>query len=53
VHALEVGTNVTMIRPRLEGHSQWHVDDLPALVRHGREATEEVLSEYPVVAVRS
>lgn len=50
VHALELGANVTMIRPRLDGHSQWHVDDLPALVLGGREATEKVLRDYPVVA---
>jgi len=53
VHALELGVNVTMISPRLHGHSQWHADDLPALVQRGRDAAEEALSDYPVVTARS
>lgn len=52
VHALELESNVTMIRPRLGQRSQWRDEDVESLVRLGREAAEEVLADYPATATR-
>ncbi|WP_159449153.1 patatin-like phospholipase family protein [Demequina sp. NBRC 110055] len=52
VHEWEISADVTMIEPRLGGHTAWGVDDLGTLVLLGREAAERELEDYPVVAGR-
>ncbi|WP_159449358.1 patatin-like phospholipase family protein [Demequina sp. NBRC 110051] len=52
VHEWEISADVTMIEPRLAGHTAWGVDDLGTLVTLGREAAERELDDYPVIAGR-
>lgn len=52
VHEFEIRSDVTLIYPKLQHRSQWVARDLPGLVQLGRDAAEEVLSDYPVLSPR-
>ncbi|MFV0285944.1 MAG: patatin-like phospholipase family protein [Demequina sp.] len=52
VHEWEIRADVTVIAPRLVGHTAWEVKDLAALVQLGREAAEEEFDDYPVINAR-
>ncbi|WP_084077097.1 patatin-like phospholipase family protein [Demequina sp. NBRC 110057] len=49
VHEWEIRSDVTVIEPRLVGHTAWDVRDLSTLVQLGREAAEAEFEDYPII----
>ena len=52
VHMLEIRTDVTLIQPKLGGMSKFIPRRIHLLIEAGRNATERVLQDYPVVRER-